>query len=212
MPNIKKIRDVISKLAGYNSLGKNLCFFGGVMPYITADTDSYREHSDIDILVLKDHMPFLREALKELGVYNSKHDSMCLGLDKDYGIKAFINGVYVEFEPMEVRDNKLYRRSFSETRKIAGEEITPFEKITDLIVPVEIDGVRTYSMSNEYIKVQKEKYRRPKDIADINFIDSQGIDGEKYRRVMYSFKNREETLVDYSNKSNEIKTDGEIAE
>lgn len=212
MASTVEIRNVISKISNYEDLGKSLCFFGGAMPYIMANQDSGRDHSDIDALILSSQMSHLRESLKKLGLYDEKFDSKTFGLDKDYGIKVYINGIYVEFEPMEVKDNKLYRRSFSFEKKIAGEEITPFEQISDLIIPIDVDGAKCYSMSNEYIKVQKEKYRRPKDIADINFIDSQGIDENKYKRAKYSFENRKETLVDYSNKSNEINNVGELTE
>ena len=33
------------------------------------------------------------------------------------------------------------------------------------------------------IKGEKEQYKREKDLLDISFIDSQGIDIDKYRRV-----------------------------
>lgn len=212
MASTEEIRNVISKISNYEDLGKSLCFFGGAMPYIMANQDSGRDHSDIDALILSSQMPHLREALKKLGLYDEKYDSKTFGLDRDYGIKAYISGIYVEFEPMEIKDNKLYRRSFSFEKKIAGEEVTPFEQITDLIIPIEVDGANCYSMSNEYIRAQKDKYRRPKDIADINFIDSQGVDEDKYKRAKHSFESREETLVDYSNKSATKNVGGEITE
>ena len=37
--------------------------------------------------------------------------------------------------------------------------------------------------SPELIKGEKEQYKREKDLLDISFIDSQGIDIDKYRRV-----------------------------
>jgi len=199
MANINQIKDVIKKIAGYNNLGEHLCFFGGAMPYIIENQDSVRDHSDIDVLVDDRFMPFIREILKENNLYKPELDSLNFNVDNDYGLKTHIHGVYVEFEPMEIENNFLHRRSFSPNKQLVGEEITPFTEITDIIVPVSIDGIKTYSQSLEYTKVQKEKYSRDKDIVDVHFIDSSGIDTSKYERAKSSFENTTTQLQSYSN-------------
>ena len=198
MSNINQIREVVKKIAGYNNLGEHLCFFGGAMPYIMTGKDSFREHSDIDILVDSRFMPIIREILKESNLYKPELDSLNFNIDNDYGLKTYIDGVYVEFEPMEIENNFLHRRSFSPKKQLVGEEIIPFVELTDLIVPISVDGIKTYSYSMEYIKAQKEKYSREKDIADINFIDSAGIDPNKYERTKLSFENANTKLQNYS--------------
>ena len=82
------------------------------MPYIIQGKDSFREHSDIDVLVDVDYMDYLRTLLQEEGYYNPERDSINLGLDKDYGLKVFIDGVYVEFEPMNI-ENEVFTRKKS---------------------------------------------------------------------------------------------------
>ena len=87
----------------------------------------------------------------------------------------------------------------SPQKQIVGEEITPFVEISDLIIPIEVDGVKTYSQSMEYIRVQKEKYLREKDIDDINFINRVGINTNNYNKVKTSFENAKVQLQNYSN-------------
>ncbi len=198
MANINKIKEVIKKIAGYNNLGEHICFFGGSMPYILANQDSNREHSDIDILVDSEFIPIIREILMQSNLYEPELDSLNFNVHDDYGLKTHIDGVYVEFEPMKVENNFLHRKSFSPTKQIVGEEITYFDEITDLIIPVQLDGINTYSQSLEYIKVQKEKYKREKDIKDIEFIDKFGIDTSKYERIKSNFRNAKEQLQNYS--------------
>ena len=176
-----------------------MCFFGGSMPYIMTNQDSIREHSDIDILIDSEYMPIIREILKESNLYKSELDSLNLNVDDDYGLKTFIDGVYVEFEPMKIDNSFLHRKSFSPNKQLVGEEITPFVEMSDLIVPIEIDGIRTYSQSLEYIKVQKEKYSREKDVQDVNYINNVGIDSLKYERAKSSFENTTTQLQSYSN-------------
>ena len=124
-------------------------------------------------------------------------DSLNYEMEEDYGLKVTINNIYVEFEPMKIEDNQLIRKSFSPRRKIFGYESTPFDKIDDLIIPVEIDGIQTFSETLELIKVGKEKYRREKDLVDVCFIDSIGYDEEKYIRVKKSIENSVEKTSSY---------------
>ena len=73
----------------------------------------------------------------------------------------------------------------------------PFEVLTDLIVEIDIDSVKTYCQSPELIKAEKEQYKREKDILDINFIDSQGIDIDKYHRVKKSIESSTTSISSY---------------
>ena len=64
-----------------------------------------------------------------------------------------------------------------------GEETIPFEYLTDIITELKVDDIRTYAQTNEFIKANKELYKREKDLKDIDFIDSNGIEKEKYNRI-----------------------------
>ena len=184
MATLTDIKAVINKMIAHGDLGQHICFFGGSMPYIYHGKESGREHSDIDVLVDEECMDYVRKLLKEVGIYRQERDSLSLGLDRDYGLKVFIDGVYVEFEPMMIKDGYLSRASFSPDKKVAGIEVTPFLEIEDIMVPVTIDGIQTLTESMELIRASKAKYGRKKDIDDIAFIDGKGIDLEKYGRVV----------------------------
>lgn len=199
MADLNTIKKVISKLVSVDELREHICFFGGAIPYIYYGEESGREHSDIDILVDKNYINIIRKLLKQSGRYKEELDSLHLDLDEDYGIKAWIDGVYVEFEPMIVEDNVLKRYSFSVDKNIFGVEEIPFENKEDLIIPFEIDDKTTYCQSMEYIKGTKEKYRREKDIRDSEYITSHGIDIDKYERVNKSISNTKTNIISYEN-------------
>jgi hypothetical protein len=189
MPRLDEVRNVVKKIASIESFGDRVCFFGGAMPYIYHGEESGREHSDIDVLIDEECMDDIRRLLKEAGIYKPERDSINLGLDRDYGLKVFIDGVYVEFEPMSIKDGMLTRASFSPDRQLAGVEVLPFLELSDVVVPVNVDGIQTYTQSMELIRADKDKYRREKDLRDIAFIDQHGNDEEKYKRVIACMEN-----------------------
>lgn len=199
MPSITQIKEVMTKIAGYEDIGKHICFLGRSVPYIISGRESNRDHSDIDILVDEEYIPTIRDLLQLHNKYTEELDSLSYDMGDDYGLKVFIDDVYVEFEPMKIEDNQLIRKSFSPRRKIFGTETIPFDNIEDLIIPIEIDGISTYVETPEYIKVDKEKYKREKDLMDISFIDSLGIDEAKYERVKRNVTLSTEILSSYEN-------------
>jgi len=188
LASLDKIKTVINKILSINGLGEHICFFGGSIPYIYFNKESNREHSDIDILVEEEYMHVIRQLLKKSNIYKPELDSFNLNLDGDYGLKVYIDGVYVEFEPMIIKDGLFIRKSFSTNKKVAGIEQIPFSKIEDLIIKIDFDGTSSYCQSMEMIKVGKEQHQREKDLKDIIFIDEHGIDVEKYKRVKESLK------------------------
>lgn len=197
MATLTDIKAVINKMIAHGDLGQHICFFGGSMPYIYHGKESGREHSDIDVLVDENYMEIIRLLLQTNGLYRENLDSLNLGLDMDYGIKAFIDGVYVEFEPVNFDSGIMTRKSFSPDKELAGSEEISYSNIEDIIVPIEMNGVHTFSQSMEMIKAEKEQYKREKDILDINFIDSQGIDIEKFHRVKKSIESSTTSINSY---------------
>ncbi len=183
MADLSRIKNVVKRISSIGNLGQHMCFFGGSVPYMYYNKESNRDHSDIDVLVDEKYMDVVRQLAQQNNLHKPELDSLNLNLDDDYGFKLFIDGVYVEFEPMSIDNGNLVRKSFSPNRKLAGAETIPFQQLTDLIVEMDIDGIKTYCQSPELIKIDKEKYKRDKDLLDISFIDSQGIDTEKYERV-----------------------------
>jgi hypothetical protein len=202
MASLNNVKAVVKKISTIENLGDHLCFFGGSVPYIYYNKESNREHSDVDVLVDKEYMDVVRQLAKQSNLYRPNLDSLNLDLRDDYGLKLFIDGVYVEFEPMYVEDGMLIRKSFSPDKSLAGVEMIPFEELTDLIVELNIDGVKSYCQSPELIKAEKEQYKREKDLLDINFIDSQGIDVDKYHRVKKSIESSTSTINTYEELKN----------
>lgn len=197
MATLTDIKAVINKMIAHGDLGQHICFFGGSMPYIYHGKESGREHSDIDVLVDENYMEIIRLLLQTNGLYRENLDSLNLGLDMDYGIKAFIDGVYVEFEPVNFASGIMTRKSFSPDKELAGSEEISYSNIEDIIVPIEMNGVHTFSQSMEMIKAGKEKYKRAKDLKDISFIDQNGIDYEKYLRVKVAMGQAKTTRKTY---------------
>jgi len=197
MSSLYEIKSVIKKISSIENLGQHVCFFGGSVPYIYYNMESNREHSDIDVLVDEKYIDVIRQLAKQSNLYIPKFDSLNLDLGDDYGLKIFIDGVYVEFEPMFIDNGMLVRKSFSPNKEMAGTEMIPFEELTDLIVAIDIDGIKSYCQSPELIKAEKEQYKREKDLLDISFIDSQGIDIEKYHRVKKSLELSETSITSY---------------
>ena len=202
MPSLQRIKDVVKKISSIEPLGKHMCLFGGATPYMYYKEESNRDHSDIDILVDEEYINVIRELAKQNNIYIPERDSLNLNLDDDYGFKLFIDGVYVEFEPMSIADGYLARKSFSPNKELAGVEKIPFQELTDLKVEIDIDGIKTYCQSPELIKAEKEQYRREKDLLDIKFIDSQGIDMDKYTRVKKAMELSIVSMDSYENLRN----------
>ncbi len=188
MASLNDIKSVVKKISAIDNLGQYICLFGGSAPYIYYNKESNREHSDIDVLVDEKYIDIIRQLAKQNSLYIPKLDSLNLDLGDDYGLKLFIDRVYVEFEPMSIDNGMVVRKSFSPNKEMAGIEKIPFQELTDLIVEIDIDGVKTYCQSPELIKAEKEQYKREKDLLDIRFIDSQEIDVEKYHRVKKSLE------------------------
>ena len=197
MPKLEEVRNVVKKISSIDEFKGRICFFGGAMPYIYHGEESGREHSDIDVLVDEEVMGVLRDMFKKAENYRPHLDSMNLGLDKDYGFKIFIDGVYVEFEPMSIKDGHLIRSSFSPDKELAGTEVIPFLEMEDVVIPITVDGISTHTESMELIRASKAKYERDKDLKDIAFIDSHGIDPERYARVVACLKQADVSMSSY---------------
>jgi hypothetical protein len=73
-----------------------------------------------------------------------------------------------------------------------------FEDISDIIIPIELDGKKVYAETMELIKVDKETYQREKDIKDIEFINDNGVNEEKYQRVQKANMNKVTKMISYS--------------
>jgi hypothetical protein len=200
MPNLDQIKDVIVELISTEDISTHICFFGGAMPYILENQQSGREHSDIDVLVDENYMSQIRQIAQQKYHYMPNQDSIVLGLDRDYGFKIFIGNVYVEFEPISIKDGIFTHRSFSLNSKNAGEQQIPFDHIEDIMVPIELDGIKTFAQSKEMIRASKSEVARPKDLADIEFIDACGINQEKYERIQKALSNRTLNIFSYEDR------------
>lgn len=196
MTDLNSIKQVMKKISSVKELYGHICFFGGATPYIITNQESNRQHSDIDVLVDEEYMPIIREIVKNNNI-KIEADSLDLNLDDDYGLKVYINNVYVEFEPMSIKNNLFVRKSFSPNKKICGVETIPYIDINDLIIPIQIDEIPTYSESLELTKFTKEKYAREKDLQDVAFINQIGINQERFIRIKQLYENYNTQMNSY---------------
>ena len=158
MSSLNEIKAVIKKISEIGNLGQHMCFFGGSVPYIYYNKESNREHSDIDILIDKKYIDVIRQLAKQNNLYIPKLDSLNLDLGDDYGLKIFIDGVYVEFEPMYIDNGMLVRKSFSPNKELAGTESIPFKELTDLIVSIDIEKYHRVKKSLELSETSITSY------------------------------------------------------
>jgi len=192
----EQIIDVINRLSTDARIAKLFYVSGGIVPWIVSNTNSNRMHSDLDLMVKKEHMPIIREVLKEYNLYNVDLDSLFMEKSDgvDFGISAVFDGVPVGFYPYEVIDNGIVQRSFSpksyqypdlKTRIISD------MKDEDYVQDYKLeDGSIIKTTSLEVIKVQKENERHSdKDIYDLAQIDRIGYDESRYLAVKNALSN-----------------------
>ena len=182
--NYEKIREVLIKILSIEELREKLIISGGIVPWIITDTDSGRLHGDIDIICKQEDMQFVRDKLKEYGLYNELMDSMYYdhkdGLD--YGVDTNISGVPVGFYPYEVKTVKkidengqfvdtdmIIQRSFTppfvEGKLSGSREDKPELKVknmpnlleSDYYSEASIDGIPFKHTSLELLKARKQK-------------------------------------------------------
>lgn len=197
MIKLNDIKKVVYKLGSADEIREHICFIGGAIPYIYYKEESGREHSDVDILVDKKYINLIRKLLKQSGRYQEELDSLQLDLGADYGLKAWIDGVYVEFGPMVIEDGVLKRYTFSKEKEMVCIEEIPFDNIDDLIISFDVGGKNTHCQSMELSKAGKEKYKREKDLQDAEFISRHSIDIEKYERVKKLIENSTTSIISF---------------
>lgn len=183
--NYNKIKRIVLELFSEEDLKDKLIVVGGIVPYLLSDTESEREHSDIDIIVKQDDMWFVRNYLEIKGI--DTIDSMKFSYNRshtDYGTDAMIDSITVNFAPYEINGNVMVQRNFM-TKKSSGLDV--FVTVTMKDISIEkvfckayVEGVLISTFSPEMVKVMKEKSKKKKDKTDIKVIEDYGYDKETY--------------------------------
>ena len=158
---------------------------GGVAPYLLLNQESGRTHDDIDIVVRMEDMSYFRQALQEANLYKKEYDSKTFARDGiDYGFETVINGVPVGIYPFIYKDKKVIQHTYDPyTRQCKIKELE-VEQLSDYVMTYTgLDGQQYDTMSMEYIRFSKSKTSRPKDIADIEKVDTYGIREDVYNRL-----------------------------
>lgn len=184
--NYQKVKGIILKLNQEELLKNKIIIVGGTVPYLVSKKESQREHSDIDVIVQQEHMPFIREYLQkeELSVL----DSLNLSYNKlrvDYGINAVIEGITVNFAPYELGENTMIQRTFL-TKQSSGLDALATVTIrnigvNNIFITTAINETMIHTYSLEMVKIMKEKSKKKKDATDIKVIDDFG-----YNETIYS--------------------------
>lgn len=184
--NYQKVKGIILRLNQEELLKNKIIIVGGTVPYLVSKKESQREHSDIDVIVKQEHMPFIREYLQkeELSVL----DSLNLSYNKlrvDYGINAVIEGITVNFAPYELSENTMIQRNFL-TKQSSGLDalatvIMRNVDVNNIFITTSINETMIHTYSLEMVKIMKEKSKKKKDATDIKVIDDFG-----YNETVYS--------------------------
>ena len=179
--SFEQIKEVLKKILSIEELQGKLIISGGIVPYIIANKDSGRLHSDIDIICKQDDMKLVRENLKKFGIYDETMDSLYYDHNDgiDYGVDTYISGIPVGFYPYEVKSVKtmqdgyfidtdmIIQRTFTHpftNGKLSGQkDDTPELKVKEIPSLLEkdyfsessIDGIPFKHTSLEVIKATK---------------------------------------------------------
>lgn len=191
--NYQKVKNIILRLNQEKCLKNKIIIVGGTVPYLISHKDSTREHSDIDIIVKKEDMYFVREYLEREGF--SMTDSLRFSYNKecfDYGIDVAIDGIGVNFAPYESVGNTMIQRNFL-TKEVSGIDAlvtVTMEGINlkNIFAETLISGVLIHTYSLEMIKVMKEKSKKKKDKIDIDVIKDFGYDENIYSLLKEQLK------------------------
>lgn len=198
----QKIKEIIDLISSEEALRGKIYISGGIVPWLVSNTDSGRQHGDIDLICSQEDMELVRKCLKERNLYNEELDSLNYEQDGekvDYGVDTYIRGVPVGFYPFEYRDGVIIQRSFS-PEFVDGKRDLKVKKITgisleDYIAETKLDNGNSIGINTlEIIKATKSMVLRGKDITDIRQIDKIGINRERYDRVLNSVVNMYSTL------------------
>ncbi len=198
----QKIKEIIDLISSEEALRGKIYISGGIVPWLVSNTDSGRQHGDIDLICSQEDMELVRKCLKERNLYSEELDSLNYEQDGekvDYGVDTYIRGVPVGFYPFEYRDGVIIQRSFS-PEFVDGKRDLKVKKITgisleDYIAETKLDNGNSIGINTlEIIKATKSMVLRGKDITDIRQIDKIGINRERYDRVLNSVVNMYSTL------------------
>lgn len=194
--NYQKVKSIILRLYLEEKLKDKIIVVGGTVPYLISKKESDREHSDIDIIVEKDEMIFIREYLerKQLNTI----DSLKFSYNKsqiDYGVDAVIDGITVNFAPYEITKNEMIQRNFL-TKRACG--IDALATVTmegintnNIFTKADVEGIQISTYNLEMIKVMKEKSKKKKDKVDIQVIEEFGYDKTLYNHLKEELKDME---------------------
>lgn len=191
--NYQKVKNIILRLNQEKCLKNKIIIVGGTVPYLISNKDSNREHSDIDIIVKREDMYFVREYLEREGFYMT--DSLRFSYNKecfDYGVDVTIEGIGVNFAPYELSGYTMIQRNFL-TKEVSGIDAlvtVTMEGINlkNIFAETLISGVLIHTYSLEMIKVMKEKSKKKKDKIDIDVIEDFGYDENIYSLLKEQLK------------------------
>jgi len=199
----QQIVAVLEKIYSQDGIVNLINLSGGIVPYLISNTDSGRNHGDIDFIVKKDNMLLIRQMLQENNLYNIELDSLNIQRDdnEDYGVDTVIYGVPVGFYPYSIENNTIVQRSFTPQYMFGKTElktrILPGISEKDYITRYQLENGTCINISSlEIIMASKEKAGREKDLSDIKRINQIGFNNEKYQRAKNSIDNSQFTIVE----------------
>lgn len=191
--NYQKVKSIILRLCSDENLHDKIIVVGGTVPYLISKKESNRAHSDIDIIVKKEDMIFIREYLEKENL--DTVDSLNFSYNKsriDYGVDTIIDGITVNFAPYEVAENEIIQRNFLTKQNCGMDALATVTMqgihANNIIAKENVDGIQISTYNLEMVKVMKEKSKKRKDKIDIKVIEDFGYDQFLYAHLKDALK------------------------
>ena len=201
-----EVYDILQNLAASKEIAGKFIVGGGTVPYLLTNTDSNREHGDIDIMVKLQDMSAIRRYLKKNNLYDKRYDSLFYETGNvDHGVIANINGLSVEFDPyQEVIDKTTGQKSivantftFNKDNNELNLKYNYIKGLTeeDAFVETQLNnGAILKTFAPEMIAVMKasidKSYIREKDKADLIALKGCNLNLNKLTKIYNSFHDK----------------------
>lgn len=174
---------VIGLLQQIPTLQSRFYVAGGLVPWLIAQCDSGRMHSDIDLVVAQHDMPLFRDEMQRRLCYNPATDSQSIWshLDHDYGFDVILDGVYINIAPFESLSSGIVQRNA--TYSLQGDQSSYVEltipklSLADYVTHTRwCDQLRLGHYPLALVYATKRITQRPKDQLDCDQMDRLGVE------------------------------------
>lgn len=197
MNTYQQIKDLLMSIYKIDNLNNILFIHGGTIPYLISNTNSKRNHGDIDFVVRAEDMKTIRKFLKEYDIYDPNKDSLSK-TNEDYGVSAIIRNIEVGFYPFEVSSDGIQINSFSIFEKYQlKKRFIKGLTLDDFIEYIDFYDWKIGITSRELNYLLKKNITREKDLIDLEIYNKIEMDSEKIKRLEELDISKYSSIEDY---------------